>query len=77
MPAKIPPTRVYSNRELAVEWRPELCEHCRNCVIELPKVFDTNARPWVNMDGGTTEDIRRVVDDCPSGALVSIELRKL
>lgn len=63
------PTRTYSNAEITVEWRPELCVHCERCVQGLPQVFDVNARPWVNMDGATTTEIVLQVQKCPEGAL--------
>lgn len=63
------PTRVYSNGEISVEWRPELCIHCQACINGLPQVFDLNKRPWVNIHGATTEEIRKQVTECPSAAL--------
>lgn len=66
-----PPTRTYSNGQIIVEWRPELCVHCENCFRGLPSVFDPSKskRPWVNINGATTVEIERQVADCPSGAL--------
>jgi uncharacterized Fe-S cluster protein YjdI len=63
------PTRVYSNGEISVEWRAELCIHCENCFRGLPQVFDPTKRPWVNINGASSEEIKRQVGDCPSGAL--------
>lgn len=63
------PTRVYKTEEIAVEWRPELCVHCRVCITGLPQVFDMNARPWVNIGGASSAEITRQVGECPSGAL--------
>jgi uncharacterized Fe-S cluster protein YjdI len=64
-----PPTRVYSSGEISVEWRAELCIHCENCFRGLPQVFDPTKRPWVNINGASSEEIKRQVGDCPSGAL--------
>lgn len=64
-----PIERRYSNTEIEVVWKPALCIHCRECIVGLPKVFDMEARPWVNMRGGTTEEIIQQVEKCPSGAL--------
>lgn len=63
------PTRVYSSGDLRVEWRPELCTHCENCHASLPEVFAPSRRPWVDLLKGNPEEIRRVVSECPSGAL--------
>ncbi len=63
------PTRTYTNGEITVEWRPELCIHCEACFHGLPEVFDPNKRPWVNMAGARSEDIKQQVAQCPSAAL--------
>lgn len=64
-----PPTRIYSNAEITVEWRPELCIHCEECFNGLPQVFDPSKRPWVNIDGAAAQEIRQQVSKCPSKAL--------
>ena len=55
--------------ELIVEWRPDLCRHAARCATQLPTVFNPAAKPWVNMDGATTNEIREQVGRCPTGAL--------
>ncbi|HIW97072.1 MAG TPA: (4Fe-4S)-binding protein [Candidatus Tidjanibacter gallistercoris] len=59
----------YDNGEITVHWKPELCWHAAECVSRLPAVFDVKKRPWVDVQGATTEEIIRVVELCPSGAL--------
>ncbi len=61
--------RDYSNGEITVHWRPEKCIHAAKCVTTLPEVFNLRIRPWVNIDGATTEKIIEAVNLCPSGAL--------
>lgn len=61
--------RDYSNGEITVEWRPDKCVHCKVCVDGLPQVFNIDARPWVNMQAATTDEIKKQVEACPSGAL--------
>lgn len=63
------PTRTYTNGEVTVEWRPELCTHCENCFRGLPTVFDPSKRPWVNLQGATSDQITKQVGECPSKAL--------
>lgn len=63
------PTRSYSNGEITVDWRPEKCIHCESCLINLPEVFDRTRRPWVNINGSSTANIRDTVALCPDGAL--------
>ncbi len=59
----------YSNGDITVVWCSDKCIHAARCVTGLPAVFNATARPWVDMSGASTEDIKRVVDTCPSGAL--------
>ena len=61
--------RVYENTDLVVYWYPELCAHVSFCVRNLPNVFDTKKRPWVNINGASPEEIIKLIDTCPSGAL--------
>lgn len=59
----------YPNDEITVVWKPDVCKHSGRCVTQLPGVFNTQARPWINMKGATTEDIINQVQQCPTGAL--------
>lgn len=64
--------KKYSNDEITVIWQPDLCTHstiCWNASVGLPGVFNPDARPWINMNGDTTERIAKQVNKCPSGAL--------
>ena len=61
--------RKYKNSQLIVYWFPELCAHPSICVKLLPKVFDPDRRPWVDINAAEPEEIIRCIDRCPSGAL--------
>ncbi|MDM7911683.1 MAG: (4Fe-4S)-binding protein [Methanotrichaceae archaeon] len=61
--------KEYTNGEIVVCWEPKKCTHSRNCVKGLPEVFDRGKRPWINMSGASSEEIMKVIDRCPSGAL--------
>ncbi|MDH8701848.1 putative Fe-S cluster protein YjdI [Dysgonomonadaceae bacterium PH5-43] len=61
--------REYSNGEITVVWLPAKCIHITYCWKELPEVFDPKKRPWVNVNGASTERIIKQVERCPSGAL--------
>jgi CDGSH-type Zn-finger protein/uncharacterized Fe-S cluster protein YjdI len=63
------PHRVYANDRIEVHWEPKLCIHVRSCVKRLPNVFDAQARPWVDVDGATPDEIAATVLTCPTGAL--------
>ncbi len=59
----------YTNGDITVVWKPELCKHSGRCVMQLPKVFNLKTKPWVTMDGADSEAIKLQVDKCPTGAL--------
>lgn len=59
----------YSNGEIAVVWKPELCKHSGRCVTQLPEVFNLKSKPWITMTGASTQTIIDQVNKCPTGAL--------
>lgn len=61
--------KEYSCEGLSVQWNPEKCIHAQECVKGLPQVFNHDSRPWINMQGASPEEIMKVIDRCPSGAL--------
>jgi uncharacterized Fe-S cluster protein YjdI len=61
--------KEYSNGEVTIIWKPELCQHAGNCVKMLPNVYKPKERPWINPENATTEQIIEQVNACPSGAL--------
>lgn len=61
--------KEYSNGEVTIVWKPDMCIHSANCVNGLPGVFDTSKKPWVDAEGATTNEIIDQVKKCPSGAL--------
>jgi len=66
-------SKSYSNDEITVFWRPELCIHSANCLIGLPGVFDSSERPWVNIRGASSKEIMKTIDTCPSRALLYLK----
>jgi uncharacterized Fe-S cluster protein YjdI/CDGSH-type Zn-finger protein len=61
--------RDYEGEGITVHWDSERCIHSQLCVMGAPSVFDHDARPWVNVEGASADEVARVVDRCPSGAL--------
>lgn len=43
--------KTYTNGEITIVWKPDLCIHSRKCFTGLPRVFNPNKRPWVNISG--------------------------
>jgi uncharacterized Fe-S cluster protein YjdI/CDGSH-type Zn-finger protein len=63
------PERLYANEVIEVHWEPKLCVHVRNCVRGLPRVFDSQRRPWIDVDAAAADAIAETVLTCPTGAL--------
>ncbi|SFD26950.1 putative redox protein [Chitinophaga sp. CF118] len=65
--------RSYTNGEVTIVWKPELCKHSARCGNGLPEVFDIKAKPWINAQGASTEKIIEQVSKCPTGALTTFK----
>jgi uncharacterized Fe-S cluster protein YjdI len=66
MPIK---THHYSNGEVTIAWRPDICIHSGICFKGLAEVFDPRRKPWIDLDRSDTKTIIEQVKKCPSGAL--------
>ena len=64
--------KTYTNGEITIVWKPGLCIHSTICwkgTEGLIDVFNPREKPWIKMNGATTERIIGQVKKCPSGAL--------
>ena len=61
--------KEYTNGEVTVIWKPELCKHAGICVKTLPEVYNPNEKPWIKAENGTTQALIDQINQCPSGAL--------
>jgi uncharacterized Fe-S cluster protein YjdI len=61
--------KTYSNNDITVIWKPDVCIHSTKCWKSSLNIFNPKRRPWIDMSAGTTEEIIKIVDNCPSGAL--------
>ena len=62
-------TKEYTNGEVTVVWQSGKCIHSGNCVRNNPDVFQPREKPWIKIEGSSTEKIIDTVKKCPSGAL--------
>lgn len=62
-------THEYTNGEITILWKPKVCIHSAVCVKTLPKVYNPKEKPWLKPENATTEELRKQIAQCPSGAL--------
>jgi uncharacterized Fe-S cluster protein YjdI len=62
-------TIKYQANDITIVWKPKVCIHSKLCWKELGDVFKPAERPWVKVDGASTDKIKAQIDKCPSGAL--------
>ncbi|MEO5593246.1 MAG: (4Fe-4S)-binding protein [Chitinophagaceae bacterium] len=62
-------THKYSNNDITIIWKPDVCIHSKICWQNLRKVFDPARRPWILPDAADSETIMAQINKCPSGAL--------
>lgn len=62
-------TKTYTNGEITVVWKPNVCIHSKLCWTHLVEVFNPRKRPWVDIAGASSEQIMAQIDQCPSKAL--------
>jgi uncharacterized Fe-S cluster protein YjdI len=66
----------YSNEDITVIWKPDVCQHSTKCWKASLAIFNPKRRPWIDVTAGTTDEIIKIVDNCPSDAL-SYEKNKI
>lgn len=59
----------YTNGEITILWKPNLCIHAGVCVKTLPKVYHPKDKPWITIENATSEELINQVQLCPSKAL--------
>ena len=61
--------KEYTNGEVTIIWKPELCAHAGECVKALPNVYKPKEKPWIQAEGADTDALIAQINKCPSGAL--------
>src|SRR3712207_7942263 len=65
----MPHRRTYETDAIRVLWDSSRCIHTGLCLRALPQVFDTAARPWVDLSAAQADAVAEAVERCPTGAL--------
>ncbi|MGB0391463.1 MAG: (4Fe-4S)-binding protein [Salibacteraceae bacterium] len=61
--------KEYTNGEITIQWQPKICQHAAVCVKTLPKVYNPKASPWIAIENATSQELKKQISQCPSGAL--------
>ena len=59
----------YTGRHITIHDNRGICAHAGICTDRLAKVFLYGQEPWIDPDGATPDEIKAVIDACPSGAI--------
>jgi uncharacterized Fe-S cluster protein YjdI len=61
--------KKYTGKEMDVYFNRKLCTYVAECVRGNLLVFNPKQRPWINVDAASPEEIKEIINRCPSGAL--------
>ena len=59
----------YTNGDVTIIWKPEICQHSGICIKTLPKVYRPAEKPWIKAENATSEELIDQGAKCPSTAL--------
>ncbi|MBP1043987.1 (4Fe-4S)-binding protein [Vagococcus sp. BWB3-3] len=65
--------RKYSGEAIDVFFNTSICVHSGNCVRGNKEIFNLDRRPWVLPDNAEAQEVMRVINTCPSGALKYVQ----
>ncbi|PIC99575.1 GNAT family N-acetyltransferase [Sporosarcina sp. P29] len=61
--------KKYVGSDLDIFYSIKKCEHAGVCARGNAEVFNPKRRPWILPDNGEANQVMKVIDACPSGAL--------
>jgi uncharacterized Fe-S cluster protein YjdI/CDGSH-type Zn-finger protein len=61
--------RTYPGKDIEVTFDLDLCTHIGECLRRSPDVFQLRRRPWILPDASSADELAKVIERCPSGAL--------
>lgn len=60
---------IYEGKSITIYDNRGVCSHRGYCTDELPSVWKGGKEPWIDPDGASAEEIIKICEKCPSGAL--------
>ncbi|MEO1021849.1 MAG: CDGSH iron-sulfur domain-containing protein [Bacteroidota bacterium] len=60
----------YNGEHIEVSWDKNRCIHAKECVNNLPGVFDIKKKPWIQPDQASPDEVAKIIQRCPTGALL-------
>ena len=59
----------FSADQIEVVWDKRRCIHAGKCAAEMSKVFQQHKQGQIFLNEAPPEEIKEIIDGCPSGAL--------
>ncbi len=59
----------YTGKAITINDNRGVCAHSARCTDGLESVFKYGQEPWIDPDGVSVDEIKKAVENCPSGAL--------
>jgi len=59
----------YEGEAITIHDNRGVCSHRGFCTDNLPTVFQMDKEPWIDPNGAEADEVARVIEMCPSGAL--------
>ena len=59
----------YAGERITIHDNRGLCAHAGVCTKNLSSVFRMKQSPWIDADQAPVDEVKTVIDQCPSGAL--------
>lgn len=61
--------KSYPGNNIIIHNNRRICSHAGECVNNLSSVFRLDAKPWIDPNSASVEEIIQTIRKCPSGAL--------
>lgn len=59
----------YNGKAITIHDNRGVCSHAGYCTDNLPSVFIMGKEPWIDPNSASADEIARIINMCPSGAL--------